>query len=54
MQTVVAGLERTLLEVKGLNAVAAGRTCQVHLELLPYLEISEKFLNMEILKDNDV
>ena len=28
MQTVVAGLERTLLEVKGLNAVAAGRTCQ--------------------------
>jgi hypothetical protein len=28
MQTVVAGLERTLLEVRGLNTVAAGRTCQ--------------------------
>jgi len=28
MQTVVAGLERTLLEVRGLNTVAAGHTCQ--------------------------
>jgi len=28
LQSVVAGLERTLLEVKGLNQVGAGRRCQ--------------------------